>query len=326
MEIKQEFIYNSKILEIHFPVKIDFMISNFLAEVLDKNKVNEIDRLILNLSGSKFITLPAVVFIICFSGYLKRFKNPYLETRIAVNSDKIISYLVNVGFFTQMNVYANLIVSYDLLNMEKNIRSKKFKENNISSNSSILFPISVIPENIGERHFEEYSRSFVYHFNNFFFELSKNYKFGFSNTSEESQELFGSLYENIKNIYDHSGTIGFGAIHSSLMQAGTVITFFDFGHGIINTVLDSGKFDSTNRIDAFYWALENGHSSKKEKGNQGLGFTIIKNFVKKKNGILTIRTDKYLLNFRNGVNQPLKCFNYFPGTQIVLYVPINIKE
>ena len=137
--------------------------------------------------------------------------------------------------------------------------------------------------------------------------------------------MFGALHENIKNVYDHSKSLGFGAIHSSINQKGTIIAFFDFGKGIINTVFESGKYNNEReRINAILWALEEGNSCQGTNGNQGLGFTIIKNFVNKKNGILTIRTDKYLINLKGGEFLPPKDVGFFPGTQIVIYVPINI--
>ena len=96
--------------------------------------------------------------------------------------------------------------------------------------------------------------------------------------------------------------------------------------GIISTVLNSGKFnDNGEKSKAVYWALEDGNSSQGTSSNHGLGFSIIKKFVDKKNGLLTIRTDQFTFNYKNGKLKMLTNECFFPGTQIVIYTPLNIK-
>ena len=98
-EIKEEFNYNNQILEIKFSEKIKFSISNFLSDVFGQITENSIKQVILNLSNTNFITLPGSIFILCFVSYLKRVKNSNLDTRIIIDSERIVSYLVNLGFF-----------------------------------------------------------------------------------------------------------------------------------------------------------------------------------------------------------------------------------
>lgn len=176
---------------------------------------------------------------------------------------------------------------------------------------------------IGEKdYFEERCNAFLNHFHDYYLLLSKlpmsNFYYNKNSSYQKEYSEFGNtLYEIIKNIYDHSRSWGIGGIHST-PKIGTQISFYDLGIGIAQSVKNF-KPEIENEKDAINWALVDGQTSK-PANNKGYGFTVILDFVKTKNGILSIRTGKW--HFSNRRNKwDKKLVNWFPGTQIVIYIP-----
>lgn len=318
------FKYNRQDLEIKFSERLDFKSSNFLAEVLHDVEGKGIVNILFDFSESRFITLPAVNFILCFTSFLRKTNNRNLTTKIKIESKNVISFLTKLRFFSQMNTYGNLLVPAQLLEEEDFITKKKYEEKNRTEHSSMIFPLTTILHNQNESDFEDFGRNFAILFGHFFTELTLNPDYNFINTKEESQKLFGSLYENIKNVNDHSNSEGFGSIHASSFLKGTIISFFDSGIGIIRSVLNSKRFEYKNtESEVVEWALENRHSSKGGDFNHGTGFTIIKRFVDDKNGLMAIRTDKYIFTYKNRILKTNNTQKLFPGTQIAIFIPLK---
>jgi hypothetical protein len=315
------FRYNKQDLEIKFSEKLDFISSNFLADVLKNIEGMVVVNLLFDLSETKFITLPAVNFILCFTSFLRKTNNRNLTTKIKIESKNVVSFLTDLRFFSQMNTYGNLLIPTPILDNEKSISERRYLDKN---RTSMIFPLTTILDNQTKSDFEDYGRNFAISFGNFFNELTLNPDFNFINNKEESQKLFGALYENVKNVNDHSNSEGFGSIQASPYLKGTIISFFDSGIGIIKSVLNSKRYElNVDGPKVVVWALEKGNSSKGGDLNHGTGFTIIKKFVDDKNGTLAIRTDKYIFVYKTGLLKLYNTQKEFPGTQIAIFTPLK---
>ena len=124
----------------------------------------------------------------------------------------------------------------------------------------------------------------------------------------------------MKNIFDHSESWGIGAIYAN-QKSGLQICYYDIGIGIMESVRKHKSIISDNDMDILNWALLDGNSSKDENNNNhGRGFTVIKKFIKSKHGILSIRTGR----FHRLSDGTTKTTNWFPGTQIVMYLNMNL--
>jgi hypothetical protein len=313
--MKNSFIVEDNAIEIILPEKINYNSSDFFAQLLPNILNKKLDFVILNFRNTKFVTLPGMLYLLSFCHYVKENINHYLQAEVTEINEKVNFFFKRFNFYTQMSLKANLVTDKETIEME-NIYQK-----NIYKSESIIFPIKNIFRNVRKEYYDSFMNEFLNRFGIFFSTVILNRKFNFDDTEDEFQELFDALNENIKNICDHSKSEGFGAVHASIAQKGTTIAFFDVGVGIASSVI-KGREDISfsNEIEAVEWAYKDGHSSKGTKTNQGTGFTILTTFADEKGAILTIRTTSYQCIYKKG-KWNIEKKNWFPGTQIVIYIP-----
>jgi hypothetical protein len=316
------------VLEILFPKKIEFHIGDAFSQIIVdvKKKIQFID---LDFKETTFVTLPGALYILTACSYLTG-GNKTVAIRLKNLSDQIERYLQQIKFFTSLNARNSTILDNRLIDREKKIFENKSAIKNQYSDKTIVLPISIIPRDEAG-HFDSFAKTFINQFQEFFYFITKIPDYNYIDSIDDSQELFEALYENAKNVYDHSNSEGFGAVYANLNLKGTTIAFFDIGIGIGQSVLDVHPPNVSNEREAIYWALKDGNSRIKlldqrylgaRTHNQGRGFTIIKEFVDSKKGILTIRTGSSQLNYSNHTWQE-KNVGFFPGTQVIIYTPNN---
>jgi hypothetical protein len=307
------------IVEILFYNKLDFSISELLSAILNNNETKKTRFLILNFEKATFITLPAALYIISFSSYFKTRETNLVKSEINKLNKDLLPFLMSIGFFSTLVTRAGFVFENAILSEERNLITQTK-----ANQRSIILPVSIVEFSNEKTNFEDYTRNFVRKFGQFFQLLTQSPTFNFENSPDELQELWEALYENIKNIFDHSKSEGIGSIQASTNLGGTTICFFDTGIGIAQSVMDSSQINIHSETEAIDWALIDGNSSKikgKAGKNLGHGFQIMKRFTDKRNGILTLRTGTHLFTYRNK-QWKNSLVNWFPGTQIIIYTPI----
>jgi len=285
-----------------------------LCSALSANKINGI----INLSGV----------------YLQR---PY---------SNVLSYLITIGFFTQMGIKAGLLGCEDLVREEsrreehRKSKIEELRKRNLrvftsdaqitEDNKSIVWPIERIPErgeSVRYSDFEDSCRNFINHARDYFEGLFSSSHFNFA--KHDLHDFWEANVELYTNIFEHSDSWGLGMIHAQ-PNYGTTVCYHDIGIGIKDSLNSSPKlgkefkrFKTDN--EAMKWALFEGHSSK--LGGNGIGLNIVEDFVLSKNGNIEIRSGQCLLykkpgdqsgseRWRENQNVP-----WFPGTQINFFVP-----
>jgi hypothetical protein len=286
--------------------------------------------LIIDFSETTSVSLSGVMYIICLSGYLKN------RAKSSINQEgycEIINLkpflqkiLMNFGFFLQMTNTGNLIrvnnvdiiINKSLLETEKRyVNHQLLKINSDHDEPNIVMPITTIVA-ADKKYFEYYIAEFMSKFSKFYRRLIELDFFSVSSYNKDNNENFSdfskAIFEIAKNIFDHSSSWGIGAIHAR--EKGIEIAYYDVGLGIAKSMRTNKMYSEKTDLEAIYLAFNDGVSSKIENGdNKGRGFTKMLEFAKKRNGFLSVRTDKY--HFING---KLKNTNWFPGTQIVIFV------
>src|SRR5262245_55058819 len=106
--------YENGILALIFPKRIDFLISDSLAEALSSIEGLDIKIIILDLELTTFLTLPGAVYVVSFASHFKKARNPYVKLQINASSTEVNRFLVRIGFFEIMQVYGNLKFSSSL--------------------------------------------------------------------------------------------------------------------------------------------------------------------------------------------------------------------
>lgn len=311
-----KFQINGKNLTFFLPKKISH---NLFKEV----DVNEFacEILFLDFRETSFITLPGAMYLICVGGYFStRKKNIFKGCEIINISDRIIDVLTEFGFFEHMQVQSKLIINREIISEERKKRLIRNANRHSSISNQIVMPLEIIQ--IGNAaYYETYVSRFFNLFHDFYISLSTIPELDFfydhtSNYQIDYSEVSNAIFEMIKNIYDHSNSWGIGGIYAS-KKIGTQITFYDIGIGIFNSVNKYHVFEDEK--DALFWALTDGNSSKPES-NQGHGFTVMRDIAEKKNGTLSIRSGKYhIYNKQNKL--VINPTSWFPGTQIVIFIP-----
>ena len=311
-----------------------------LPKKVEHNIIHNIDvddsfvnYLVIDFQQTTKVTLSGILYLICISAYFNEKTKVNYNTRFyceIINiREYLLNFMMNFGFLQQMSNKGNLyrVNNIDLMINRKLIETeKKFVNHQIAKSKSpeesenLIMPASTIV--MGEkRYFESYVRNFQNQFIEYFDKLINS---GFislhdDNSEEDIDENFhdftNTIIEIIKNIYDHAISWGIGAIHAN--ESGVEIVYYDIGVGITNSMKSCGKYPSNKDINLIKLALTDGVSSKSENGdNKGRGFTVMQKFIEKRNGILSIRTDRYHL-----VNNKTTEIKWFPGTQIVVFIP-----
>ncbi len=287
-----------------------------------------IDHLIINFQITSTITLSGLLYLICLSGYLYNNAvvryNLTFDCQIINLREYVLKFIMNFGFLQQMISKGNLfrvngidlLINKELIETEDKFVQRQLGKRKSGDNSKgLIMPASTIV--MGEREsFESYVYNIRNQFSDYYYRLIDLDFFSITNDIDENFHGFSkTIFEIIKNIYDHSKSWGIGAIHAR--DDGVEIAYYDIGIGISNSMKSSEKYSSKTSLELIKQALIDGESSKNNTGNNaGRGFTVIQKFVKKRRGFLSIRTDKYHL-----LNKIEKEINWFPGTQIVVFIP-----
>lgn len=315
------------IVLIRLPRKIEH---NIIYEI---NIINYPIRLIIiDFKDTSYVTLSGLMYLICFIAFLnKENKDLYSITTYCelINlKENILNILMNFGFFEQMVSKGNLfrvnnvdiLMNRALLEEEKryvNHQIQKSKSENKTRN--LILPISTIITG-GKKYYETYVGNFRNRFSDFYEKMVNLGFFSFSLNSEEDYKrefsnFSNAIFEISKNIYDHSNSWGLGAIHAR--ENGIEIAYYDIGDGIAKSMKSCTEYAGISDLIAIKTAFIDGKSSKSENGNnKGRGFTKMLDFTQKRNGYFSVRTGNY--HFRNGKEKEI---NWFPGTQIVIFIP-----
>ncbi|WP_417559120.1 hypothetical protein [Mesoflavibacter zeaxanthinifaciens] len=293
--------------------------------------INDYNYVVFNFKKTKKISLSGAISLICLSAYLvedvKGRNNINLFCEISQLNEKQMNLLMNFGFFKEMVQKANLRMINNIdLSFKKELLEleSKYVKHQINKTKSseklytLIMPIATIP--IGS---EELYETRIYTFRNSFFNFyQKLIENGMLNSTaknveenlDDFEEVLNAILEVIKNIYDHSRSWGIGAIHARNKHV--EIVYQDIGIGIANSMRENPSFKELSDKEVILHSFKDGITSKSENGNNmGRGFTIIRDFVRVRNGYLSISTGKY-----NIINDKFKQINKFQGTQLVLYV------
>lgn len=291
-----------------------------------------VDYFVIDFQKTTKVTLSGILYLICLSGYLcektKENSDSRFYCEIINIREYLLQFMMNFGFLQQMsnkgNLYKvnniDLMIDRKLIDAENKFVKHQLQKSKSSENEkNLIMPASTIV--MGEK---RYFESYVHNFRNLFSDYYNKLVFldfisvhngADGEIDEYYHEFSKTIFEIIKNIYDHSKSWGIGAIHAN--EKGVEIVYYDIGIGITNSMKSCEKYSANKSIDLIKLALKDGISSKPENGdNKGRGFSVMKKFIEKRNGLLSIRTDKFHL-----VNDKEKETNWFPGTQIVVFIP-----
>lgn len=306
-----EIIIESKSIELLYDSNIDYRLySNF--DKIQLIAKEEIDQVFLNFSKTKYITLPGCIYII-FLLYEIKLHNKYFETRIISITENLIHVLTKFGFFESSSFYCNLKV-------DKQISDLVYSYN-YSNTSSIYWPIATVPPKL-DRHFESNNAKFTNGYSEYFDLLIKNKLISSDKYSitEIRSKFNKSIYELVKNIWEHSNSWGLASIQST-DSTNTTIAICDYGIGFIESYKkrnSSYQDNSNNNNKLIESQLEDNFSSKSEH-KYGHGMARVKEFVDLMNGILLIKTDKFKVTYNGKTKeQTIENDNFFKGAQIFI--------
>jgi len=301
----------------------------------------KIRELILDLKAVRSITPAAAISLVCLcaevtSGKMKDIAKP---VKIYCNRppEHVLSYLMTLGFYTQLSTKAGCGDYEDLVHREVEIKERALrkkkqnasKQRMNSDERSVVWPLDTIPckETLpGSKDFENACQQFI---NNAYDNLEgilSSPSFNFSGS--DMAEFFTANGELYENIFEHSNSWGLCTLHARRDQ-GTTVCYHDIGIGIkesINTSPKVGK--EINRFDTDYdaivWALVEGHSSK--DGRNGRGLNIVEEYVLTRSGYIELRSGQSLFYKKRGDKPGQKAWRhekvpFFPGTQINFFIP-----
>lgn len=286
-----------------------------------------INELILDLSNVKYIKLSGALALLCVCSSLmsKKIRNidGLVHFQILRPPSNVLSYLLSIGFFTQMIVNAGLLGCEDLARLE----SKK-KEQYIAKKEPVL-PISIIAKkevSFSAKDFGNSCYQFINAVHDTFKEILLSSLYNF--TEDRVREFSSANGELFENVYEHSETWGLGVIYPD-RNNGTNVCYYDIGVGIkesLNSSPKAGKeFDRFQKdCEAIKYALVERHSSKL-KGN-GRGLSVVQDFVFENNGTIAIRSGNCLMWKKSGHTDrekewEVETVQRFPGTQINFFIP-----
>lgn len=304
-------IKDKETLEFIFNKNIDYKLYVKFNDVEIISKKN-ISQVYLNFSNTQFITLPGCIYII-FLLYQIKINNRYFETRIISITESIIHILSKFGFFDSSSFYCNLQLDIKIESLIKTVRK--------ISTSAIYWPIQTIPPN-PDKNFESSNENFLNNYSDYFDllidnELIKSKEFSLN---EIRSRFINSIFELIKNIWEHSCSWGLSSIQSTKIT-GTTICICDYGIGFITSYKNINVdyiVNPENNKRLIESQLENNFSSK-SKIKHGHGLWRVKQFVDMVDGIMLIKTANYKVTYDGKTKtQKIKDDSFFMGTQIFI--------
>ena len=306
--------------------------------VANKGQEYTITDMILDLSDVYPISSAAAVGLVCLCSALMLPNNKMKEIASPSNfylrrpSERVLTYLTTLDFFTQMSNWARLLGCEDLVHYESSRKKQKavsFDSRFDDDRKPIVLPMKTIPRKGGskrDRDFENACQDFVNQIYDTFKRLFSSSHFNFS--EGDLRKFCSANGELFVNIFEHSDSWGLGTVHANPAR-GTTVCYHDIGVGIkasVNSSPKSGKGFEKFETDykAMKWAVKEGNS-RKLSGN-GRGLTVVEEFVLDKNGTLEIRSGCCSLYKKSGdtpgeKNWRRRDLPWFPGTQINFSVP-----
>ena len=315
------YLKNEKVI-LELPNSVSLNILDSLTDAiipLWKKKEKKFNQIVLDLSKIKYIEPEGALAIVCFCAAIK-YKNPDLNFHFIYPNDNVLTYLANLGFFSQMSTKVGIIEGQNIIHYEselkqkRRVRQKQFYTDDILR--PIILPIETIPQQIDTisgRDFENMSITFVNNAINTFKQIFSSPHYNFSGSDQHDFLL--SNRELYRNTFEHSTSWGIAVIHSR-PNHGTQVCFYDIGIGFKGSV---AKFQTD--LQSIEWALIDGNSSKSSEDNDGHGLTVVQNFVLRRNGSITIRSGECMLKINQKTKTPHKV-NRFPGVQLSYFIPV----
>lgn len=312
-------------------------IDAILSELIEikKNETDTITNMLFDLSEVDFVQPSGVVGLVCLCSALVKNQIDELfkisNMYIRHPSECVLTYLVNLNFFTWMSTKAKLLGCEDLVNSEYKIeQQRKQKLHNSNNqldydNNTIIWPMTLIPckgQSIADQDFENVAQHFLNQAHNCFEKLFSSSHFNFSKA--KIHDFWGANYELYYNIFAHSKSWGLATIHAR-PNYGTAVCYYDIGIGFKESVNTAPRLEKKfeTDIEAIKWAMVDGNTSNPNRiRHDGHGLTIVQDLVLSAGGILEIRSGKCLLQ-RKSKELDWKAYNvpWFPGAQISFFVP-----
>jgi hypothetical protein len=297
---------------------LEFLI-DFTIEPYRQNK-NLLDIVILDFSRIKYIDIEVALLIICFCAALKR-KNRQIDFRLKYPSEGVLSFLMTLGFFSQMSNKIEVMDVQHVLHAEdqlqKDRRSRLKQKSNSNDSPPVILPIETIAQKINTisgNDFENMVGSFVNHAIDSFELLRTSTQFNFS--GEDYYQFRQSNIELYKNIFHHSQSWGIASIHAR-PNYGTTVCYYDIGIGFKKSIK---KFNT--ELESIEWALIDGNTSKPDGDNDGYGLTLVQEFVFRRNGKIKIRSGDCLIQLNSNLSRRINKVKSFPGVQISYFIPV----
>lgn len=316
--------YNSanNMTAIQLPENVTSNVLEYLAESISelyRKDKNVLRSVFLDFSKIKYIEIEGALTIICFCAAIKR-KNPNANFNYIYPSENVFSYLLNLGFFSQMCSKAGVMDRPDIVHYENEL--KKERKNwqkdpkNISRKQSVILPIETIVEqmnSVNERDFEHLVGKFANSAIDAFDILLTSPYYNFN--GDDYYQFRQSNIELYKNIFHHSKSWGIATIHAR-PNYGTTVCYYDIGIGFKASV---NRFKT--EVESIEWALIDGNTSKPNGDNDGYGFTLIQEFVFRRNGRIKIRSGDCQLILNSTTKKENIIKSSFPGAQISYFIP-----
>lgn len=310
----------SKVTKIILPENVTSTILDLLIKETKESYVkndNMLQNVILDLSRIKYIEIEGALALICVCSAIKR-KNKMVNFSLVYPKDRVLSYLMTLGFFGQMRNKVGAGDREDIIRIEnqQRIQRQRNKSNEFDA-MPVILPIETIEQQLDHNsgvEFENMVGKFVSHAMDTFEILRTSPHYNF--TGEDYYQFRQSNIELYKNIFHHSKSWGIASVHAR-PNHGTTVCYYDIGIGFKASVK---KFATES--ESIDWALIDGNTSKLDGDNDGYGLTLIQEFVFRRNGIMKIRSGDCML-ILNSVSSKKKIkVSNFPGVQISYFIPV----
>lgn len=296
---------------------LDFLIKS-TSESYRKDR-SEFNNVALDLSKIKYMDIEGALSMICFCAAVKR-KNPNANFGYVYPPDRVLSYLMTLGFFGQMSNKVGVIEGQDVVHIENERRNERRMWQKAKSykfdSMPVVLPIETIPQPMNSASGADFDLMvgiFANHALDAFDILQTSPHYNFSG---DDYYLFRqSNIELYKNIFHHSKSWGIASIHAR-PNYGTTVCYFDIGIGFKASI---NKFDTEEK--SIEWALIDGNTSKPDDDNDGYGFTIVQDFVFCRSGNIKIRSGDCLMQLNSNTSKKSTIVSSFPGVQISYFIP-----
>jgi len=308
--------------KILLPRNVNSHVLDFLIDVTSdsyRQDKNAFHNIVLDLSQINYIEIEGVLSLICVCAAIKR-KNPNTNFRIIYPKERVLTYLMTLGFFGQMTNKVEILEGQEIIHIENKWRKERKTMQIARAKRSDPGPVVLPIETINQR----MQSTTIFDFENMVGKFANNametldilrtsalYNF----SGEDYYRFRQSNIELYKNVFHHSRSWGIASIHAR-PDVGTTVCYYDIGIGFKESVK---RFNT--EAESIEWALVDGNTSKLEEDNDGYGFTLIQEFVFQRKGSIKIRSGDCLLQLNSNTSREKKKVKKFPGVQISYLIP-----